>query len=74
LISLHQVDPLLHNRNPRGMTIGSLIEVGLLLPVVAVSGWRIPRANIGRLYAHAAPLVERDAAPPVRGKCRRPST
>jgi len=67
LISLHQVDALLQHRDVRGVTVGALIEVGLLLLVVAVSAWRFPRANDGSLDKHAAPLVERDAAPPVRG-------
>ena len=40
LISLHQVDALLHNRDVRGVTVGAAIEVGLLLLVLAVSAWR----------------------------------
>ena len=43
LISLHQVDALLHNRYVRGVTIGAVIEVGLLLLVVAVTAWRFRR-------------------------------
>lgn len=45
LISLHQVDALLHNRDVRGVTVGSIIEVGLLLLLIAVSAWRVPRLH-----------------------------
>lgn len=67
LISLHQVDALLHNRGVRGVTIGSIVEVALLLLVVAVAAWRFPRANSGRPDEHAEHHFERDAAPPIRG-------
>ena len=67
LISLHHVDALLHNREVRGVTIGAVIEVGLLLLVVAVSMWRFPRASGERPVTHAEPDIEHDAAPPVRG-------
>ena len=53
LISLHQLDALLHNRDVRGVTIGGIVEVGLLLLVLAVSAWRFPRSNPER---HADPL------------------
>jgi hypothetical protein len=66
LISLHQVDALLHNRNIRGVTIGAAIEVELLLLVVAVSAWRFPRSNAGSSGQRAQPQVEPDAAPPMR--------
>ena len=45
LISLHQVDALLHNRDVRGVTVGAAIEVGLLLLVLAVSAWRFRRPS-----------------------------
>jgi hypothetical protein len=45
IISLHQVDALLHNRDVRGVTVGAAIEVGLLLLLIAVSAWRHPRSN-----------------------------
>jgi hypothetical protein len=66
LISLHQVDALLHNRDVRGVTIGAAIEVGLLLLIVVVSAWRFPRSNTGLSNGDAQPQVEPDAAPPVR--------
>jgi hypothetical protein len=66
LISLHQVDALLHNRDVRGVTMGSAIEVGLLLLVVAVSASRFPRSNTGLSDGDAQPQVEPDAAPPTR--------
>lgn len=66
LISLHQVDALLHNSDIRGVTIGAAVEVGLLLLVVAVSAWRFPRSNTGSSEQRAQPRVEPDAAPPIR--------
>ncbi len=66
LISLHQVDALLHNRDVRGVAIGAAIEVGLLLLIVIVSAWRFPRSNTGLSDRHPQPQVEPDAAPPVR--------
>ena len=47
LISLHQVDALLHNRDIRGVTIGAAVEVGLLLVVVIVTAWRFRRPSDG---------------------------
>jgi len=48
LISLHQVDAVLHNRHVRDVTIGSIVEVAILLLVVIVSAWRFRGANSGR--------------------------
>jgi len=48
LISLRQVDAPLHIRDLRGVTIGSIIEVAILLLVVIVSAWRFRGANSGR--------------------------
>ena len=48
LISLHQVDALLHNRDIRGVTIGAVVEVGLLLVVLAVMAWRFRRPSAAR--------------------------
>ena len=61
LISLHQVDALLHNRDVRGVTIGAVIEVGLLLLVLAVSAWRFRRPNGARPDGHTG----RHAAQPI---------
>lgn len=65
LISLHQVDALLHNRDVRGVTVGAVIEVGLLLLVIAVSAWRYPRSNRRRPDEHPEPQPEFDAERPV---------
>lgn len=51
LVSLHQVDAVLHNREVEGVTIGAFIEDGLLLLVIAVSSWRFRRPNGGRIPA-----------------------
>jgi hypothetical protein len=67
LISLHQVDALLHNRDVRGVTIGAVIEVGLLLSIIAVSAWRYPRSNAGRPDERFEADIERHATPPIRG-------
>lgn len=48
LISLHQVDALLHDRDLGGVTVGAVIEVGLLMLVIAVIAWRIPRSDGAR--------------------------
>jgi len=48
LISLHQVDALLHNRDVRGVTVGSIVEVSILLLVVISSAWRFRGANSRR--------------------------
>ena len=45
LISLHQVDALLRNRDVREITIGAAIEVGLLLLVLVASAWRFRRPS-----------------------------
>jgi hypothetical protein len=41
-ISLHQADALLHTRVVRGVTVGAVIEVGLLVLVAVVSAWCAP--------------------------------
>ena len=58
LISLHQVDALLHNRDVRGVTVGAVIEVGLLLLVLAVSAWRFRRPNKARPDGHTGQQVK----------------
>ena len=58
LISLHQVDSLLHNRDVRGVTIGAVIEIGLLLLVLAVSAWRFRRPNGARPGEQTEPCAE----------------
>ena len=45
LISLHQIDALLHDRDLLGAPVGAAIEVGLLLLAIATSAWRLPRSN-----------------------------
>jgi xanthine/uracil permease len=55
LISLHQVDALLHNRDVGGVTIGAVIEVGLLILVVAVTAWRFRGPNRARTRGHTEP-------------------
>ena len=65
IISLHQVDALLHNRDVRGVTIGGLIEVGLLLLVVTVSAWRFPRSNRRGPDGHSDSPLEFEADRPV---------
>ena len=61
IISLHQVDTLLHNRDIRGVTVGATIEVGLLLLLIAVSAWRYPRSKGGRPDGHPGPHPNFDA-------------
>ena len=55
LISLHQVDALLNNYDVRGVTVGAVIEVGLLLCVIGVSAWRLrrPRSDPHDGYSYA---------------------
>lgn len=66
LISLHQVDALLHHRGVRGLTDGAVIEVGLLLAVLALSVRQFPRPKNSR-PEHVEADVVRDASPPIRG-------
>lgn len=56
-ISLHQVDALLHNRSIGGVSVGAIIEVGLLLLVLVVSAWRFPRSSHERSDEPAEPLA-----------------
>lgn len=66
LISLHQVDALLHHRGVRGLTDGAFIEVGLLLSILALSAWQFPRAR-GSTPEHVEAAAVRDSSPPLRG-------
>ena len=62
LISLHQVDVLLNDRDVRGVSLGSVIEVGLLVLVVlvvAVSAWRLPRSAPTSADGRAEPARRR---------------
>jgi uncharacterized membrane protein (DUF485 family) len=61
LISLHHVDAVLHNREIGGVTIGAVIEVGLLLMVVVVSAWRFRRSSSGRSEEHHDASLETGA-------------
>ena len=67
MISLHQVDALLHDRDVRGVTVGAIVEICLVSLVVAASAWRFPRSSSLRPEEHAQPDREHDAAPPIRG-------
>ena len=67
LISLHQVDALLNNRDVRGVTIGSIVEVAILLLVKIVSVWRLRGANSRPPDGPAGAHLEPDALPPIRG-------
>lgn len=62
LISLHQVDALLHHRGVRGLADGAVVEVGLLLSIIVLSAWQSPRANNARVQH-----VEPGASSPIRG-------
>lgn len=66
LISLHQVDALLHNREVRGVTVGAVVETGLLLVVIVVSAWRFPGPSRALPDERNEPHVERQAAPRFR--------
>ena len=59
LVSLHQVDAALHNREVRGVTVGAMIEVGLLLCVVGVSAWRFRRSNSDQKDAYKRDVSSR---------------
>mgnify|MGYP001556912486 CR=1 FL=1 len=61
LISLHQVDAVLHDRTVSGGTIGALVEIWLLLSIVVVSAWRFPRSDVERTDVHAERHVETGA-------------
>ena len=57
LISLHQIDTLL-DRDVRGVSIGAVTEVGLLLLVVAVTAWRFRRPRNAPPHEHTEPHTE----------------
>jgi hypothetical protein len=70
LISLHQVDALLHHRDVRGVAIGAMIEVSLLLLVIALTAWRFRRPNGTQLHEHTGAQTEQSTeaagVPPKR--------
>jgi hypothetical protein len=66
LISLHQVDALLNDRYVRGVTIGAVIEIGLLLTFVVVSAWRFRRPSSVRRDEQPGVDVETGPGPHVR--------
>ena len=57
LISLHQIDSLL-SRDVRGVTIGAMIEVGLLLLAFATTAWRFRRPNSAPPDEHTEPHAQ----------------
>ena len=56
LVSLHQIDAVLHRREAAGVTIGALVEVGLLVLILAVTASRLPRRRDNARVGPAAVL------------------
>jgi hypothetical protein len=52
LISLHQVDAVLHDHDLGGVTVGAVVEIALLVSVVITSVRRIPRSSLEPSDAH----------------------
>jgi hypothetical protein len=61
MISLHQVDAVLHDHDLGGVTLGAVVEIALLLSVVITSVRRIPRSTLEPSDAHDRPQVEAGA-------------
>jgi hypothetical protein len=61
LISLHQVDALLHDHDLGGVTVGAVVEIALLVSVVIVSARRFPRSTLEPTDPHDQPPIEAGA-------------
>ena len=62
LISLHQVDSLLHDHDLGGVTDGAVIEIALLLTLMALSVWRFPRSDLESAAPPGDAEIEASAA------------
>lgn len=62
MISLHQVDSLLQRHDVLHITISTIVEAGLLIAIVVVSAWRLPRSDLERPDRDGGPRVEAGAA------------